>query len=73
MYAGASYTPLHFGPAHVGAAAIAVTGYRSRPAPAGAFVAAFEWDRFGFNLLAVPPMPNIPGVVGLQVKARFLP
>jgi hypothetical protein len=72
-YAGASYTPLHLGPAHFGAAAFAVTGYRSKAAPAGALVAAFEWERAGFNILAVPPLPNIPGVVALQVKVRFLP
>lgn len=67
IYAAIGYEAVQWGPLHLGAAVVAVTGYvegkvRFVLAP----IAAIEYGRFGVNFV-----PLTPEIVGLQVKVKF--
>ena len=71
------FTPLQVG-RHVrlGGMAGVVTGYPGYNdggvAPAGGFVAKIEGERFGANLILLPPLDDVtPATLGLQLKLRF--
>ena len=71
------YTPIALGRfVRVGAMAGVVTGYPGyndgNAAPAGGLVAKVEGDRFGANLILLPPLEDVtPATLGLQLKLRF--
>lgn len=71
------FTPLALGRhVRVGGMAGVVTGYPGYhggdAAPAGGFVAKIEGDRFGANLILLPPLEDVtPATLGLQLKYRF--
>lgn len=76
VYAGASWTPWHFGRYVKAGMAIGIaTGYQPQNllglTPIGAAVLSVEGDRVGANVMALPPVGQYPGVFGLQVKAKF--
>ena len=71
------FTPMPIG-RHVRLGAIAgvVTGYPGYNdggvAPAGGLVAKIEGERFGANVILLPPLEDVtPATVGLQLKYRF--
>lgn len=71
------FTPLALGRyVRVGGMAGFVTGYPGYhggdAAPAGGFVAKIEGERFGANLILLPPLDDVtPATLGLQLKYRF--
>lgn len=74
-YYGVLYTPFSAGPFKAGVLAGEISGYILREPRKFGFVAApmvvWEGERFGANLLFVPPLGNGTGVFGLQLKVKF--
>ena len=71
------FTPMPIG-RHVrlGAVGGLVTGYPGyndgNVAPAGGLIAKIEGERFGANLILLPPLDDVtPATIGLQLKYRF--
>jgi hypothetical protein len=78
FYAMAAYTPLHIGFASIGVAGGIITGYpayhNGNPAPAAFGLVRLEGERFGGNLIVIPPIQAkdyTPLTIGLQLKYRF--
>ena len=71
------FTPMPIGRyVRLGAIAGVVTGYPGYNdggvGPAGGLIAKIEGERFGANLIFLPPLEDVtPATVGLQLKARF--
>lgn len=74
-YFGVLYTPFVAGPFKAGIMAVDISGYILDKPRAFTFAAApmvvWEGERFGANLLFVPPLGNGTGVFGLQLKVKF--
>lgn len=74
-YYGVLYTPFVAGPVKVGILAGEISGYILKDPRAYGPIAVptivWEGERFGANLVVVPPMGNGTGVFGLQLKVRF--
>lgn len=77
LYAVYHYTPIPLGRfVRVGAFGGVVTGYPGYNdgglAPAGGLIGKIEGERFGANLILLPPLKNVtPTTLGLQLKYRF--
>jgi hypothetical protein len=77
FYAVYHFTPIPLGRfVRVGAFGGVVTGYPGYndggPAPAGGLIGKIEGERFGANLILLPPLKNVtPSTLGLQLKYRF--
>lgn len=70
-YAGAAYLPIEVGPVRLGGLAGLVTGYRMSPLPAAGFVAAFEWRRFGIDVVLIPPYNESGNVLWVSAKVPW--
>src|SRR5439155_1496549 len=72
VYAAIAWTPVRFGPVRFGGLAGVATGYDHPITPAAALLLQVEGKDIGLNLMAIPRIsPDKPGVIGLQLKARF--
>jgi hypothetical protein len=71
LYAGVTWLPLSWRELRAGGFAGVFTGYSKPLLPAGAFVGAWEGQKYGANLLLFPPYDDFKGVVVLQVKRMF--
>jgi hypothetical protein len=77
FYAVYHYTPIPLGRfVRVGAFGGVVTGYPGYNdgglAPAGGLIGKIEGERFGANLILLPPLKDVtPATLGLQLKYRF--
>lgn len=71
-YAAAAWLPLQFSDWRLGTISGVVTGYRSSLTPAGGLVLAYERERWGLNIIGVPPMSeSSPGIIWAQLKLRW--
>lgn len=71
-YVAKSWLPLAVGSVRIGAIAGAVSGYANVPLPAAGLVATYERERWGTNLVFIPPFADSsPGVLWLQLKFRW--
>lgn len=75
-YLGVIVSPLEFqalgASVRLGAAIGGVTGYYAKRAAFGAVpIIGIERGGYGANIMFVPPIGGVSGVVGLQFKARF--
>lgn len=74
-YYGVLYTPFSAGPFKAGVMAGEISGYvLQTPRKYGLIVVptiVWEGERFGANVIFVPPLGNGTGVFGLQLKAKF--
>lgn len=71
-YVAKSWLPVRIEPVRIGAILGAVSGYASYPLPAVGLAAAYERDRWGANLIFIPPMSESSvGVMWLQFKVRL--
>jgi hypothetical protein len=70
-YAGGAYTPLALGQVHLGALAGVVSGYRNSVLPAAGLVAALEWQRFGVDVVFIPPYKDSGNVLWVSAKVPF--
>jgi hypothetical protein len=60
------------GSAHVGALAGGVTGYKASPIlPAAGFAAAMEWNRFGIDIVFIPPYKDSGNVLWASAKVKW--
>lgn len=71
VYAAKAWMPVRSGWLRAGVMGGGATGYGRPITPAGAFAAALEGERFGVNLIYVPPLGGSGNVLWLQVKRRF--
>lgn len=71
VYAGVAYAPWCAGPFRFGVLAAFGSGYGDRPYPVILPAVLIEGPRFGANLGIVPRTQNSPGIIGLQLKAKF--
>jgi hypothetical protein len=77
FYAVYHYTPIPLGRfVRLGAFGGVVTGYPGYNdgglAPAGGLIGKIEGERFGANLILLPPLKDVtPTTLGLQIKYRF--
>lgn len=75
-YLGLVVAPLDFttlgATVRLGAAIGGVTGYYQKRAAFGAVpIIGIERGNYGVNVMLVPPIGGVSGVIGLQLKARF--
>lgn len=71
-YAGATWTPLRWGPANVGIIGGVITGYTRHPAlPMVLPTVQIEGERIGMNVYYAPKIKDGSSVVGLQFKVKF--
>lgn len=75
-YAGRSWLPIQLQVSdwrvRAGYLVAGVTGYAAIPLPAFGLSASFERERWGANLIFIPPMSESSvGVLWLQAKVRF--
>jgi len=70
-YAAKSWLPLQFSNVKVGAIGGVVTGYAQSILPAAGLAATFETERYGINLIYVPPFQNSGNVAWIQWKVRW--
>jgi hypothetical protein len=71
-YAAAAWLPLQFTDWRVGVISGAATGYRASVTPAGGLAASYETEKYGLNVIGIPPMgESSPGVIWLQAKFRW--
>jgi|SRR5581483_1438898 len=71
-YAARAWMPIRAGAVRAGLLGGVVTGYQTPVMPAAAGVVSFEGERYGANLILVPPAGRAsPGVAWLQWKVRW--
>lgn len=71
-YAAKSWLPLRAGQVRIGGLVGAVTGYGATLLPVAAFAASLEGEKYGLNLVLVPPTGSAsPGVAWLQFKVKL--
>lgn len=71
VYAGAAFKPWRLGDFGFGFAGGAISGYLHHPIPMLVPTTSFERGSLGANLFFAPHVKDAPGVLGLQLKARF--
>ena len=69
-YLGAMYLPVTYKSLRFGLSAGVVSGYETNLSPILAPTAVFEWKRFGFNILFIPPTAKTDGG-GLGFVAKW--
>jgi hypothetical protein len=71
-YAAQAWTPLRYGPLRAGVIGGLVSGYSAPMLPVAAFIASLEGQKYGVNLLLIPPPGGSgEGVTWVQFKVRW--
>ena len=72
-YAAAAWLPARLSErVRLGVIGGGVTGYKANVTPAGGLTLTYEGERYGFNLIGIPPLSDSsPGVFWLQGKVRW--
>jgi hypothetical protein len=70
-YAARSWMPLHAGAVKLGTIGGLVSGYGRPLTPVAGFAASVEGDRYGLNVIYIPPAASSGNVLWFTAKVRF--
>lgn len=71
-YAAKSWLPLRFADWRLGVIAGGATGYGSPFIPVGGLAATYEREKWGLNVIFIPPLSDSsPGVAWFQIKRAW--